>query len=95
MALNFENPYQPPSGDPTAPAASETMSCPGCGGMMAPGFATGRLLWQNDDASAIRKFFLTSKKVLLGASFRITLTTPKARGHHCESCGLTIMQVPL
>jgi hypothetical protein len=62
---------------------------------MKPGFATGRLLWQDDDASAIRKFFLTSKKVLLGASFRITMTTPKAPGHHCEACGLTIVKIPL
>lgn len=96
MPLNFENPYQPPSADPSAPTAiSESMNCPGCGTMMKPGFATGRLLWQNDDASSLRKFFLTSKKVLLGASFRITLTTPKAPGHHCEACGLTIMKIPL
>lgn len=96
MALNFENPYHPPSGDPTAPsAASEPMKCPGCGSMMKPGFATGRIVWQNDDASTLRKFFLTSKKVLLGASFRITMTTPKAPGHHCEACGLTIVKIPL
>ena len=95
MPLNFENPYQPPSGDPSAPTVSEVMGCPGCGGVMKPGFAAGRLLWQDDDASAIRKFFLTSKKVLLGASFRITMTTPKAPGHHCEACGLTIVKIPL
>ncbi|WP_375341821.1 PF20097 family protein [Luteolibacter soli] len=86
------DPYRPPASgvDPTA----GSRSCPECGHGMEVGEATGRIYWTPEGTSALRRF-IAPGRALMGGSFRITMTTPRAPGHHCRNCGLTILKMAL
>ena len=83
-----DNPYEVPASDPLPKAKT----CPDCGGEMQEGDATGQLFWKSADAP--RRFFWRGRKSLFGRSFRLVVTTPRARGHYCAACGLAILKIP-
>ena len=89
--MSDANPYQPPSTD-VAPGAGGKQ-CPECGHAMEAGEATGRIYWTPEGTSTLRRVMAPGRP-LMGGAFRITLTTPRATGHHCPACGLTILKMP-
>ena len=87
--MSTPNPYQPPvNRDVVEP---DTRVCPDCGSLMIPGYATGYLYWNNRNVSFFRRF-VSRGKTIMGASFIITLRTPRRSGFHCETCGLTMLR---
>ena len=86
-----ENPYQAPRTDSAAPLPVK--NCPDCGVPMQEGNVTGHIYWRTKGSPTGWRFFPKKRLTIFGGSFEFTLTTPRATGHRCPSCGLAILQL--